>query len=328
MEGPLWFRVKAGLPGSDGARVLERRLEVERAWSYAYSLWDWFVEKHPEGQLVGPDAAYLIARGAGWQGDADRFCSAMVAAGYLAEITEGFRVRGWEEWAGYHLNVRAKGAERKAAERKRKPPKRTSRGRSKGSHADVSVTSSGQGVGLPCDPSPLSSLSSAVASEGVQGEAAAPPKPPRSRLVSPFGDADPYPQTSAVLAALFDRGTDAAPPSEKSAPRVEAAIVAVGIPTAVERLAVVYANPEAQRPLTYHIAAIRKESRPVQRVGDLGCELTPWYTRLTEDEVRTYRQERRVIAPELDEAPVGITGPERELAELNDRWRAVAEARA
>src|SRR5512142_904520 len=108
MVDGLWLKVAAGLPDSDSARVLQRRLEVDRAWSYALSTWDWFVRKHPEGQLVGPDAAYLIAQGAGWTGDADKFCAAMVAAGYLAPIPEGFRVRGWSEWAGYHLDVRAK----------------------------------------------------------------------------------------------------------------------------------------------------------------------------------------------------------------------------
>lgn len=150
----------------------------------------------------------------------------------------------------------------------------------------------------------------------------------RPRLASPYPDGqDPHPLTSAVLAGLFDRGIDAAPPAERSAPRVEEAIRFATIPVAVDRLAVVYANPEAQKPLTYHVAAIRGEARKPRNVGDLGSEVIPWYTRLTDEEVRTYREERSVLAPELAEAPLGVVGPERELATLNDRYRALAEAR-
>jgi hypothetical protein len=72
-----------------------------------------------------------------------------------------------------------------------------------------------------------------------------------------LGAADPYPQTTAVLAALFDRQIDAAPPSDKQAARVEAAIASATVSVAVERLTEVYANPNAQRPLTYHVDAIR-----------------------------------------------------------------------
>ena len=82
-------------------------------------------------------------------------------------------------------------------------------------------------------------------------------KRPPARLVSGFGAADPHPEITAVLAGLFDRGLDAAPPSDKQADRVKAAIVAAGIPVAIERLAAVYADPEAKKPLTYHVEAIR-----------------------------------------------------------------------
>lgn len=148
------------------------------------------------------------------------------------------------------------------------------------------------------------------------------------RLVSPFAaGADPHPNTTAVLAALYERGIDASPPSDKQAGRVEAAIAAAGIPAAVERL-VVSLSSRPERPLTYHVDAIRGAARVTGNVGDLGAEIVPWYTRLTDDEVRAYREERRTIAPDLDDAPVGILGPERELAVLNDRWRSRVEERA
>jgi hypothetical protein len=250
----LYLRVALGLPRSDGAAVLKRRLEVDRAWSFALSLWDWFAEKHPEGEIAGPECAYLIAEGSGWTGDPDKFCAAMVAAGYLASVPEGFRVRGWAEWAGYHFNVRAKAKAKKKAQRARQSPERP---------GDVPGTGEGQGTenkpsggDCPGDPSPISSLSS-VSSEGVQGETA--PKRRRSGLASPFPPGqDPNPNTSAVLAALFDLGIlRASPPSAKSERRVEAVIASVGPDVAVERLRVVYADPTSAGPLTYHLDAIQ-----------------------------------------------------------------------
>jgi hypothetical protein len=137
---------------------------------------------------------------------------------------------------------------------------------------------------------------------------------------------DPHPQTTAVLAALFARSLDAAPPAADSAPRVEAAIASVGVETASERLAAILANPAAERPLTYHVEAIRG-TKPKRAVGDLGCETTPWPLRLTDDEARAYREERDQIAPNLTDAPIGIVGPNNELRGLNSKYRSAVEGR-
>jgi hypothetical protein len=153
--------------------------------------------------------------------------------------------------------------------------------------------------------------------------------PNRPRLVSPFAaGADPYPQTTAVLAALFDRGRDAAPPGAGSAARVEAAIKFATIPVAVDRLAAVYANPDAKKPLTYHVDAIRGD-RPKRstNIGDLGCEVIPWWQRLTDEQARAYVNERTLIDPDLDGAPIGVPGENDQCADLNAKWRAVAEGR-
>ena len=321
MDQELWFRVKVGLRDSDGARVLERRLDDPRAYTYVPDLWDWFVQRHPEGRVVGPDAAFLIARGSGWAGDVDRFCAAMVAAGFLEAVTEGFRVKGWEKWAGYHLKIRSEGAERKRTSRVGPP--------------DVPVTSRGQtpenGAGnaaCPRDPSPLSDLSS---SRGVQGGR-------RARLSSPFPPGqDPHPLTSAVLAALWDRGvTRASPPAAKSAGKVEAAIRFATVPVAVERLEAVYADSAAKEPLTYHTDAIQGNAPPRRTHGDLGVELRPWRDRLTLEERRAGAEEIHALAsidPDLENAPLGIAGnPEspayERLREITERYRRIAETRA
>jgi hypothetical protein len=185
----------------------------------------------------------------------------------------------------------------------------------------------------------------AVASESVTPNCAVPSRTeitptaapaPRARLVSPFPEGrDPNPLTTAVLAALFDRGIDAAPPGAGSAPRVEAAIAAATLPVAVERLAPILANPEAKRPLTFHVDAIRGERPKPRTTGDLGCDLRPWHARLTPEERQEAQAQLHALAavdPELDLAPLGIVGnPESPaygaLVDLNERWRAIAEAR-
>lgn len=155
-----------------------------------------------------------------------------------------------------------------------------------------------------------------------------PPTRARARLVSPFGEADPHPLTSAVLAGLFALGLDAAPPAAASADRVEAAVKAVGVETATERVAE-RLRAGAEKPLTFHVEAIRGQKPKRRTHGDLGAELSPWQARLTPEERDAWRQEAVAICgPDCADAPVGVVGAHGELTELNDRYRAIAEARA
>jgi hypothetical protein len=175
---------------------------------------------------------------------------------------------------------------------------------------------------VPAVPGPVVPDAVPVAGSHTHARAAA-------RLVSPYPEGqDPNPATTAVLAALFDRGRDAAPPGAGSAARVEAAIKFATIPVAVDRLAAVYANPDAKKPLTYHVDAIRGD-RPKRstNIGDLGCEVIPWWQRLTDEQARAYVNERTLIDPDLDGAPIGVPGENDQCADLNAKWRAVAEGR-
>ncbi len=156
---------------------------------------------------------------------------------------------------------------------------------------------------------------------------ASPPTRARATLVSPFPPGrDPAPNVTTVLAELHARGiVDAAPPSARSEATVEAVIASVGVDVAVQRLAAVLADPNAKRPLTYHVDAIRSQPKP-KPSGDLGCDNDPWHWHLTPELERAYREKRHAVAPELDDAPIGIVGPERELAALNDEFKALVEA--
>lgn len=163
---------------------------------------------------------------------------------------------------------------------------------------------------------------------------AAPVARPRARLVSGLGASDPHPLTTSVLAALYDRGLDVAPPGPKSEDRVEAAIRDAGsVPAAVERLAAIYADPAAKKPITYHVDAIRGVRSPRQTRGDLGADLEPWPTRLTPEERAQARAELVAIAgPDFEAAPLQASGdpsihPVEAIRAFQERWRAIAEAR-
>lgn len=115
-----WFRVSSSLMRHDKSRLLSALLEEPRAWSYVVELWAWAVECHGDGRVECPRADVLIASGAGWTGDVEKFCRGMVAAGFLDKTAEGFVIHNWHEWAGYHVEQKAKAAGKKAAQRAKK----------------------------------------------------------------------------------------------------------------------------------------------------------------------------------------------------------------
>lgn len=135
----LWFKVEAGMMRHKKSVALAGRLSDDRAWAYVVQMWSWFVEQEGEGAIYGPDASYLIARGAGWQGDADEFVRHLVSVGFLDAVPEGFKVHDWGEWAGAHIEIRKRDRERKA---KGVPPEfhGNSDGTSKGIPSDCLYT--------------------------------------------------------------------------------------------------------------------------------------------------------------------------------------------
>lgn len=246
MAGLRWFKVSADLMRHKKSQALARRLDDERAWAYVVQMWAWFCEQAGNGEQTGPDAAYQIARGAGWKGDVDEFCRHMVAAGFLDAVSEGFRVHDWKEWAGAHVEY-----QRKDAARKRRVP-RTSTPDSGGVPSDVQGNSIGQAS--ECPQECLSTLKSHVSEGGVGGGLR------RRGLGAP----DSHPLIAAVLAAVHDRGWDADWPKKPGV--VEAAIQTATIPVAVDRLmAMVEGERRAGREpkpwLGWHVEVINPKAK-------------------------------------------------------------------
>jgi hypothetical protein len=198
--------------------------------------------------------------------------------------------------------------------------------------ASGSVTS-GHDSGQKVTPSP-------VASQVVTPNCAVPSRTRNtSSSAAPDPAAEKWPLVAAVLAALLDRGFECFWPSdEKTAAKAEQAIRTVGIPEAVSRVMAGVEDARARKVeppayLGWHVDAIAgRRLKPRQTKGDLGADLEPWYTRLTPEERQAVRGELVALAPDLAEMPIGVTGdptihPVEAIRAVNDKWRAVVEAR-
>ena len=242
MAGLPWIKVSVDLPRHPKAQRLAARLDDPRAWTYVVQLWAWIAEFEATGEVQGVDAALLVARGAGWTGDAEAFCRAMVAVGFLDTTPDGLAVHDWEDWAGAHVERKHKDAARKAKSRKSAsdvPPT------SEPGHADVRVTSEGSHAGLRAESAPQRGESREGRSETTTEEA----PPPRERareagaedrreVLATAAGLNDLPATLAVLKILHSAGRRAAAPSP--APRVrrrdEALIAEVGVQLSAERI--------------------------------------------------------------------------------------------
>lgn len=95
----------------------------------------WVGRKRPDGNL-GRLTVGAVARYSGWAGDAQVFFDALVAASWLVEAAEGWRVEGWERHGGQVLKRREQWRTRKQNQR------------GKGRHGDVPRDTSGSHAGV------------------------------------------------------------------------------------------------------------------------------------------------------------------------------------
>lgn len=242
MAGLPWIKVSVDLPRHPKSQRLAARLDDPRAWTYVVQLWAWIAEFEATGEVQGVDSALLVARGAGWAGDAEVFCRAMVAVGFLDTTPDGLAVHDWKEWAGAHVEKKHKDAKRQAKRRASSVP---SRGQSEPRHADVRVTDDGRHAVSRAESSTQRGESRDGRSETTTEEA----PPPRERareagaadreaIVADAASNDTLPLTLAVLKLLHAAGKTAAAPSPT--PRVrrrdEQLLAEVGVELAAARV--------------------------------------------------------------------------------------------
>jgi hypothetical protein len=121
-----WLRLSVSLPTHPKSDFLEVALNTPRAWTYVIELWCWASQARPHGNLDGLPAS-MIAKRAGWTGDADRFVDALRSTGW---IDEDDCLSGWWETYGGLLEKADSDAARKRESRGAgpKPVRRTSSG--------------------------------------------------------------------------------------------------------------------------------------------------------------------------------------------------------
>lgn len=141
-----WIEVHQTIWSHRKTLILAGLLEIDPILAAAHMihLWTWSVDNAPDGNLTGLPAP-VIAYGAGWRGDPERFVEAAVKAGFLDREGDQLRLHDWEDYAGRLIERRLQDAERKRRERaERRAKMRGDPGTPTGDPQDVRRTSAGQ----------------------------------------------------------------------------------------------------------------------------------------------------------------------------------------
>ena len=119
MAGLPWLKVASDWKGSKKAIRLRVFLQDEWAWAYPVSLWMWTAQHEGDGTIAGPGCVEVISDAAGWKGDPKHFVDCMVRAGLLDEVSDGYYVHDWHDYAGAHIEKQERERERLKAYRER-----------------------------------------------------------------------------------------------------------------------------------------------------------------------------------------------------------------
>lgn len=79
------------------------------------TFWLWALDNAPEGSVKA--SPRTLAYAAQWDGDAQLFVDALVAAGFMDREGDGYTIHDWREYAGRLLDKRKQDADRKRRER-------------------------------------------------------------------------------------------------------------------------------------------------------------------------------------------------------------------
>lgn len=141
---------------------LEDRLALEKheAIGHLVCLWLWAMRHAPDGELTKFKPT-LLARKAGYKGDAPEFIEALVEAGWLERVDGALHIHGWDEYYGGYLRKKEGWRkyskdyrDRKAAERDGSEPETDERHHARVMHDEGSRhvhVSSRQGGVIPQD---------------------------------------------------------------------------------------------------------------------------------------------------------------------------------
>jgi hypothetical protein len=95
--GLPWIRIYNDLPDHPKSDQLSAMTGEPRAWTHVVELWLWASRVRADGDLSGLHEA-VIAKRAGWSGDAAAFVDALRQSGFI----DGDQLHGWGEYQGAH----------------------------------------------------------------------------------------------------------------------------------------------------------------------------------------------------------------------------------
>ncbi|MBK9446155.1 MAG: hypothetical protein IPO00_08705 [Betaproteobacteria bacterium] len=256
MAGLPWIKVWTVVPAHPKVQRLEKELGLKDALGMVIRLWCWTAGYCPSGLIPELDApaAAKAAKGDATRKTSGQVIDALVTAGLLDPVPEGWRVHDWHDMQTVHLDAEEK---RKAQARDRQAAYRARHGLS------VTVTPAGQ-----CDVTRDVTRDSVteieketerqletppLADHRAAGEAA------RVAILHGRDEtlSQKYPKSATLLGALEAVKCPAAWPKEpETRAAVEAAIGEQKVSVLVERVSVAIA--ESGKPwLGHHLAVLR-----------------------------------------------------------------------
>lgn len=113
----MWIELHQTLPTHRKTLEAADRLDMKpvHLTGHLVTFWLWALDNAPEGNVKA--SPRTLAYAAQWDGDAQLFVDALVAAGFMDREGDGFTIHDWREYAGRLLDKRKKDAERKKQER-------------------------------------------------------------------------------------------------------------------------------------------------------------------------------------------------------------------
>lgn len=116
----MWIELHQSLWTHKKTLLLAAELGIDETYAAAHMarLWSWALDNAPNGEL-GNLPNKVIAYGAGWRGDPDRFVEAAIRIGWLDQTPNGLLIHDWEDYAGRLIERREAARERMRKVRER-----------------------------------------------------------------------------------------------------------------------------------------------------------------------------------------------------------------
>ena len=112
-----WIELHQSLPTHIKTYQLMDELGISQAEAVGHMamLWLWALDNAPDGYIMRLRPGF-IARAAGWSGDPDAFCGALLASGY---VDEDGRLHKWDAYTSRYITERDRRENQQAGNRRR-----------------------------------------------------------------------------------------------------------------------------------------------------------------------------------------------------------------